>query len=133
MQREIWASLVALMVKHLPAMHKTRVQSLGKIPWRREWQLTPVFLPGEFHEQRCLAGYSAWGCKELDTTKRLTHKHTHTETRVSDRSSVLMLQLLYPSPASSSIHLGGTKVTVGVQDDFFSLFCLDNCFSKVPV
>jgi len=34
----------------------------GLIPWRREWQLTPVFLVGEFHEQRKLAGYSPWGC-----------------------------------------------------------------------
>ena len=42
-----------------------------KIPWRREWQLTPVFLPGEFHGQRSLAGYSLWGRKELDTTERL--------------------------------------------------------------
>ena len=32
----------------------------GKIPWRREWQLTPVFLPGESHEQRSLMGYSPW-------------------------------------------------------------------------
>jgi len=32
----------------------------GKIPWRREWQPTPVFLPGEFHGQRSLAGYSPW-------------------------------------------------------------------------
>ena len=43
-----------------------------KIPWRREWQLTPVFLPGEFHGQRSLAGYSPWGCKELDITEQLT-------------------------------------------------------------
>ena len=40
-----------------------------KIPWRREWLLTPVFLSGEFHGQRSLAGYSPWGCKELDTTE----------------------------------------------------------------
>ena len=39
-----------------------------KIPWRRKWQPTPVFLPGEFHGQRSLAGYSPWGCKELDTS-----------------------------------------------------------------
>ena len=43
---------------------------VGKIPWGREWQLTPVFLPGEFHEQRSLAGYSPWDCKE--GKKRLT-------------------------------------------------------------
>ena len=34
-----------------------------------EWQPTPVFLPGEFHGQRTLAGYHPWGCKEADTTK----------------------------------------------------------------
>ena len=34
-----------------------------KIPWRRKWQLTPVFLPRKSHEQRSLAGYSPWGCK----------------------------------------------------------------------
>ena len=40
-----------------------------KIPWRRAWQPTPVFLPGESHGQRSLAGYSPWGCKESDTTE----------------------------------------------------------------
>ena len=40
----------------------------GKMPWRREWQPTPVFFPGEFHEQRSLAGYSPWYHKESDTT-----------------------------------------------------------------
>ena len=45
---------------------------VGKIPWRRAWQPTPVFLPEEFHGQRSLAGYSPWGHKELDTTERLS-------------------------------------------------------------
>ena len=40
----------------------------GKIPWRRKWQPTPVFLPGKSHGQRSLAGYSARGYKESDTT-----------------------------------------------------------------
>ena len=40
--------------------------------WRREWQPTPVFLPGEFHRQRGLAGPSPQGQKESDTTERLT-------------------------------------------------------------
>ena len=45
---EIRASLVAQMVKNPPAMRETWVQSLvGKIPWRRAWQPTPIFLPGE--------------------------------------------------------------------------------------
>ena len=48
--------------------------------WRRKWQPTPVFLPGEFHGQRSLVGYSPWGRKESDTTERLTRTHTHTHT-----------------------------------------------------
>ena len=50
------------MVKNLPAMQERQVS-----PWRREWQPTLVFLPGEFHGQRSLVGYSPWGilaCKE---------------------------------------------------------------------
>ena len=35
-------------------------------------QSTPVFLPGEFHGQRNMAGYSPWGCKESDMTKQLS-------------------------------------------------------------
>ena len=45
---------------------------VGKIPWRKEWQPTPVLLPGKFHGHRSLAGYSPWGRKESDMTKRLT-------------------------------------------------------------
>ena len=42
-------------------------------PWRRAWQPTPVFLPGESHGQRSLKGYSLQDCKESDTTKRIRH------------------------------------------------------------
>ena len=41
--------------------------------WRRDWQPTPVFFPGESHGQRSLAGYSPLGCKESDTTESLIH------------------------------------------------------------
>ena len=51
----------------------SEVQSLiWKLPWRREWLPTPVFLPGEFHGHRSLAGCSPWGHKELDMTEGLT-------------------------------------------------------------
>ena len=49
---------------------------VGKIPWRRRWQPTPVFLPGESHGERSLVGYSPCGHKELDMTERL-HFHFH--------------------------------------------------------
>ena len=53
------ASRFTQVVTNLPAMQETWIRSqLGKIPWRRTWQPTPVFLPGEFHAQRSLAGYS---------------------------------------------------------------------------
>ena len=45
-----------------------------KIPWNRKWQPIPVFLPGRFHGQRSLVGYTPWACKELDMTE---HAHTH--------------------------------------------------------
>ena len=45
---------------------------IGKIPWRREWVPTPVFLSREFHGQRSLAGYSPHGCKESEMTEQLT-------------------------------------------------------------
>ena len=45
---------------------------VGKIPWRKKWQPTPVFLPGESHAQKSLVGYSPWSRKELDTTEWLT-------------------------------------------------------------
>ena len=61
-------------LKHAPATAADAgdaglISGSGKIPWRRKWQPTPVFLPGESHGQRNLVGYSPWGRKELVTTK----------------------------------------------------------------
>ena len=61
------------MVKNLTAMQGTQVPLLGKEdPLRKEMQPTLVFLPGEFHKQGNLVGYSPWGPKEWDTTEQLT-------------------------------------------------------------
>ena len=58
---------VSQMVENLPAMQETQVQSLGREdPLEKEWQPTPVFLPGESRGQRSLVGYSLWGRKESD-------------------------------------------------------------------
>ena len=62
------------------AIQETQVQSrrprfnplVRKIPWGKEWQPTPVFLPGEFHGQRSLGDYNPWGQRESDTTEQLT-------------------------------------------------------------
>ena len=55
---------VVLVVKNPPA----GAADLGLIPGRRKWQYTPVFLPGKFHGQRSLAGYSPRDAKESDMT-----------------------------------------------------------------
>ena len=62
--------LISQMVKNLPAMQETWVHPwVRKIPWRREWQPTPVLLPGESHGQRSLEDYSPWDHKESDMTE----------------------------------------------------------------
>ena len=62
---------VVLVVKNPPANYKRHSFKpwVGQISWRRNWQPTPVFLPGESHGQRSLAGYSPQGRKESDMTK----------------------------------------------------------------
>ena len=73
---------------------------LRKISWKRKWLLTPVFLPGESHEQR-----SWWGCKELDTTEH-THTHTHTHTHISS---------LQDSGSQPELHIRITWETLKTQ------------------
>ena len=71
MDLTLGASLMAQTVKNLPAMWETWVRSLGWEDPLEEGMATPsrVFLPGESHGQRSLAGYSPWGCKELNMTE----------------------------------------------------------------
>ena len=68
---------MAQVVKNLPAIQETWIQSLGQEdPWWREWLPTPVFLSGEFQGQRSLVGYSPRGRKELEATEQLAYTHT---------------------------------------------------------
>ena len=65
------------MVKNLPAISGDAgdmgsIPGLGRFPWRRKWQPTPVFLPGKSHRQRSLMSYSPRDHKDLDTNKRLS-------------------------------------------------------------
>ena len=64
------------MVKNLPANAGNirdvgSTDCVGKIPWGRKQQATPVFLPGKFHGQRSLAGYSPRGCEEAEMTEHI--------------------------------------------------------------
>ena len=88
-----WASLVAQLVKNLPAKQETGFRFLGwEDPWSRNRLPTPVFWPREFYGL-----YSLSGCKESDTTERLclTSLHTHSH------SSKPSYQALFPAQLHS--------------------------------
>ena len=57
---------------------------VGKIPWRRKWQPTPVFLPGKFHGQRSLAVYSPWG-------RRVEHNWAHRPAQNQNHRAIKVL------------------------------------------
>ena len=62
---------MAQMVKNPPEIQEIQVRSLGREDTlEKGWQPTPVFLPGEFHGQRSLTGYSPWGHKQSDMTEQ---------------------------------------------------------------
>ena len=69
---------------------------VGKIPWSSKWQLTPVFLPGEFYGERSLVGYSPWGHGELDASVHAHVQYTPYEQIASSWSfSLHAIQLTY--------------------------------------
>ena len=74
---------------------------VGKIPWRRAWQPTPVFLPGEFHGQRSLAGYGPWGRKDWDTTEGLTLFEPHGYRALKKDAGWALGQRLRHSPGTA--------------------------------
>ena len=62
-RNEVWEMMV---------MKASAIKNIFHLFWRRKWQPTPAFLPGEFYGQRNLAGYSPWGCKESGMTEQLS-------------------------------------------------------------
>ena len=82
-----------------------------KIPWRREWLPTPVFLPGESHGQRNLVGYSLWCHKELDTTEQQTHIMLH------------CVHIFSLDPSSINGHLGFFHILAIVNNATIHMGC----------
>ena len=99
-----WVSLVAQMVKNPPAMWETWV---GKIPWRRAWQPTPVLLPGESHGWRSLAGHSPWGRKASDTTWLSEWAQDLPDLGLAQLCSFTLVWWVYSSSAISKANLKG--------------------------
>ena len=94
---------------------------VGKIPLRRKWQSTPVLLPGKFHGQKSLVGYSPWCHKELDTTewlhffttrakkplKKIVNTHTHTHTLWGVSALLILSLCCTPLWSKCTIPVGG--------------------------
>ena len=80
--RVIWGSFCSdSVVKSLPAVQELQRHGfdlwVGKMPWRKAWQSTPVFLAGEPCGQRSLAGYNPWGCEEPEMTEATACVHSY--------------------------------------------------------
>ena len=82
---------MALVIKNLPPnagyIRRGFDPWVGKIPWRRAWQPTPVFVPGESHGQRSLVGYHPWSCKELDMTEATLYAGQEATVRTGHRTT----------------------------------------------
>ena len=97
---------MVLVVKNPPAKAGDRGMMLGKIPWWRAWQPTPVFWPGESHGQRRLVGYGPWGRRDSDTTERLS------------------TWLAYNTAFVSGVQKTDSLMETYIFSDPFSLYCL---------
>ena len=87
--RQLWLNLpFIILIKGLPLQLNVKESTcqckrhefdpwVWKIPWKRKWQPTPVFLPGKSHGQRSLMGYSPWSCKRVghDLVTKQQQKH----------------------------------------------------------
>ena len=96
------ASWVAQTVKNMSAVRGPSFDPWFEKIWRREWQPTPVFLPGKSHGQRSLVGHSPWGLKESDTTEQLTLPLAIQE-GINHLSSILPSSFFLPSLSPKSL------------------------------
>ena len=122
---------------------------VGKIPWRRAWQSTPVFLPGKSHGQRTLVGYSPWSHIESDITQWLTHTHTHTHTPIAISWVTFLLEKKnwwvkrtssFPYPRAAVDHLTvfiiNDNATAAHQSTHYQVLpCLGHCvcYIRLPI
>ena len=93
---------------------------VGKIPWRRAWQPTPVFSPGEFHGWRSLANYHLWGHKGSDTTEQLI---------TALFSSINIIQLWPRRDPARWLYTSGFSFPLGLQESD----SLGSCYMKIDV
>ena len=110
----------------------------GRSPWRRDWLLTPVFLPGEFRRQRNLVGYR---CRVRLHWVTNTHTHTHTHTHTLWVHLVIVLHLKVESLVAQGLHVSAWSTFLTSLTSSSTLLptspasttnCIAWCFSKIP-
>ena len=123
------------MVKRLPTMRETWVQSLGWEDLEKEMASTPVLLPGESHGRRSLIGYSPWGHKELDTTEQLHfHFFFFSQSKCSKHGRVsVMISLMFTMKLFELCYMFKVFCNKMLGEKFLSShkhYCLQNmsCF-----
>ena len=89
---------------------------LGRLPWRRQWQPTPVLLPGKSHRRRSLVGYRPWGHEESDTTERL-HFHFSLSTFMHWRRKWKPTPVFLPGESQGWWSLVGCRLWGGTELD----------------
>ena len=103
---------------------------VGKIPSRRKWQSTPVFLPRKFHGQNSLAGYSPWGCKEVNMSEWL---NTHTLSVFPSLALRTPQQLLSHQYLQPGVHEGRSLRWSLPEPESPSVFSLWHHLSQTPL
>ena len=98
---------------------------VGKMPWRRKWQPTPAFMPGESHGQRSLEGYRPQGSKGSYTTEVTKYKHLHTE--VHGASQVAQWQRICLAMQEMQVRPVGWEDALEEEiANHSNIFCLEN-------
>ena len=112
------------MIKNLPVMQETWVQSLGwEDPWRKERLPTPIFWPREFHGQRSLAGYSPWGLRVRHDWATFTE---HTTVYKMDNQWILYIYTYIHTYIYIYIYIYITSIK---HRELYSIFC-NNLYGK---
>ena len=105
----------------------------GKIPWRRKWQATPVFLPGNSHGQRRLEGYSSWSCKESSMTEVTVHACIYMYTSVQLLSSVQLFVTPWTAACQASLSITNSRSLLKLLSIYIYIYIYVRIFIGFPI
>ena len=109
------------------------------IPWRRKWQVTPVFLPGNSQGQRRLEGYSSWSPKESSMSEVTVHACIHMYTSVQLLSSVQLFATPWNAACQASLSITNLRRLLKLMSiesvmpaNYFNLIPFFTCLQSFP-